>query len=316
MKKLALSLSVLAFAVGAGAQNVTKGAAQFETPAFDFSKIDEQPPKWTRGGVGGITMSQVSLSNWAAGGEGSLAFDAMFNYDALYTSKRHMWQNRVEFAYGLSNTGSRGTRKTNDKIYLNTMYGYRLAKAWYLSALGTFTTQFANGYNYNTTPHTYMSRFMAPGYLGLGVGFTWKPNDWFNAYLSPASWRGTFVFDDRLFEDANGNRVVTAFGVAPGKHLYNEFGANVRLEVNRAVMTNVTLYSRLDLYSNYLSKPQNIDVRWYLLLTAKINKWVSANFALNMLYDDNVKFPRKDGTLGGSRLQIKEVLGVGLQTTF
>ncbi len=316
MKKLVLTFSMLAFALGAGAQNVTTGASQFETPALDFSKIDEQPPKWTRGGVGGITLSQVSLSHWAAGGEGSLAFDAMFNYDALYTNRRHMWQNRLELAYGLSNTSSRGTRKSNDKIYLYSMYGYRLTKEWYLSALGTFNTQFAKGYNYNVTPKKYMSRFMAPGYLGLGVGFTWKPNTWFNAYFSPASWRGTFVYDDRLFEDANGNMVNKAYGVKPGKHLYNEFGANVRFEVNRDIMTGVHLYSRLDLYSNYLHKPQNVDVRWYVLVTAKVNKWISANVSLNMLYDDDVKFPRADGTLGGSKLQIKEVLGIGLQTTF
>lgn len=316
MKTLVLIIPMLAFALAASAQTSTTATRQFDTPDIDVREIDQQPPAWTRGGVGGITLSQVSLSNWAAGGEGSLAFDAMLNYDAVYTNRRHLWQNRLEFAYGLSNTESRGTRKTNDKIYLNSMYGYRLSKSWYLSALGTFNTQFAKGYDYNTSPGTYMSRFMAPGYLGLGLGFTWKPNTWFSAYLSPASWRGTFVLDDKLFEDADGNMVRSPYGVSPGKHILNEFGANVRLELNKDIMPNLHLYSRLDLYSNYLHKPQNVDVRWYVLVTAKINKWISANLSLDMLYDDDIKFARADGTMGHSRLQIKEVLGIGLQVKF
>ena len=36
-------------------------------------------------------------------------------------------------AYGLNKTGEDGTRKANDKIYLNTNYGYSIAKKWYAS---------------------------------------------------------------------------------------------------------------------------------------------------------------------------------------
>jgi hypothetical protein len=315
MKKIVLTIALLALAFTTGAQNPGDGS-QFDTPVIDFDQINDQAPHWTRRGMGGITVSQSSLNNWAAGGEGSIAFDAALNYDANYTARRHMWQNRLELAYGMNITDSRGRRKTNDKIYLSSMYGYRISRTWYASALGMFATQFANGYHYNTNPRTYMSRFMAPGYVGIGAGFTWKPNTWFSAYLSPATWRGTFVFDDRLFQNAQGQMTHTAYGVEPGKHLYNEFGANVRLEVNRDLWQNLHLYSRLDLFSNYLHKPQNIDVRWYVMLTAKINKWLGATLSLNMLYDDDIKFMRPDGTVGGSKLQVKEVLGIGLQTTF
>jgi hypothetical protein len=315
MKKFALTLTLLAAAVTAGAQNTYDGS-QFDTPEIDFDQINDQAPRWQRHGMGGITISQTSLGNWAAGGEGSMAFDAAFNYDATYTARRHLWQNRIELAYGMNLTDSRGRRKTNDKIYLSSMYGYRLSRTWYASALGMFATQFANGYYYNSNPPTYMSRFMAPGYVGLGVGFTWKPNTWFTAYLSPATWRGTLVFDDRLFQDKQGNMVYTVYGVEPGKHLRNEFGANVRLEANRDLWRGTHLYSRLDLFSNYLHKPQNIDVRWYTMLTARITKWLGATLSFNMLYDDDIGFPRPDGTIGGSKLQTKEVLGIGLQTTF
>ncbi len=298
MKRLVLTFSVFAFALSAVAQD------------------NDAPPRWERGGVGGITLSQTSLSNWAAGGEGQLALDAIFNYDANYTNRRHLWQNRFELAYGMSKTPSRGNRKTNDKIFLSSMYGYQLSRTWYASALAVFSTQFTKGYDYNANPRRYMSRFMAPGYLALGVGATWKPNSWFTAYISPVTWRGTFVNDNRLFLDNTGAATLSPYGVKPGKKLHNEFGANVRLEVNRDLWSNFHIYSRLDLFSNYLHKPQNIDVRWYTLLAYKINNWLGVNLSFDMLYDDDIKFARQDGTIGGSKLQIKEVLGIGLQTQF
>ena len=39
---------------------------------------------WTGKGVAGLNLSQVSLSNWAAGGDGSVAFDVLLNYDLVY----------------------------------------------------------------------------------------------------------------------------------------------------------------------------------------------------------------------------------------
>lgn len=75
------------------------------------------------------------------------------------------------------------------------------------------------------------------------------------------------------------------------------------------------VYSRLGLFSDYLHKPQNIDVKWDTQLTMKINKWFAANLNLNMIYDDDVMILQKDGHKG-PRLQVKEVLGVGFRATF
>ena len=208
---------------------------------------------WTGKGVAGLNLSQVSLSNWAAGGDGSVAFDVLLNYDLVYRRERHLWQNRLELAYGLNNTSSNGMRKTNDKIYLSSVYGYRIARAWYASALLNFNTQFANGYDYNSDPRDYISRFMAPGYLMIGAGVTWMPKKWFTMTFTPATWRGTFVTSSRLSAEG-------AYGVDPGKRLLSEFGGNLKLEFNYEFLPNMTLYSRVDFYSNYLDKPQNVDV--------------------------------------------------------
>ena len=75
------------------------------------------------------------------------------------------------------------------------------------------------------------------------------------------------------------------------------------------------IYSRVDLFSNYLEDPQNVDVRWDVQLNMTVNKWFSANISTNLIYDNDTKIVQKDGSKG-PRLQFKESLGVGFQVTF
>lgn len=263
---------------------------------------------WTKEGFAGLKLTQVSLTNWAAGGDNSVAFDLQGTYQINYKKGKHLWNNRIELAYGLNKTGDDGTRKANDKIYLNTNYGYAIAKSWYASAFATFQTQFSPGYDYSVNKDIAISEFMAPAYLTTGLGFTYDPGKIFTVVLSPAAWRGTFVLNDRLSDEG-------AYGVDPGKHLLSSFGANLKGEAKYEFLKNMTVYSRLDLYSDYLHKPLNIDVNWEVQVNMIINKWFSTTLTTNLMYDDDVKIVQKDGTKG-ARVQIKEILGVGVQFNF
>jgi len=263
---------------------------------------------WHRGGNIGISLNQVSLSNWASGGENTLGFNLLFNYFANYKKQGHLWNSRIEMDYGLNNTKTDGKKKTNDKIYLSSIYGYELRKNLYLSGLMTFQSQFAKGNDYNTDPPTYISRFMSPGYLTIGGGLTWTPKSWFTATLTPTTWRGTFVNSNILSDQGQ-------FGVTPGKHLLSEFGAQLQMEAQYEFLKNMTIYSRLTLFSNYLKDPQNTDVAWDVQLNMTINKWFAATVTTNMIYDNDTKILQKDGSKG-PRLQFKEALGVGFQVSF
>ena len=244
---------------------------------------------WTYGGNGGLNLSQVSLSNWASGGENAVGFDVLLNYSADYKKNKHLWQNRIEMAYGLNQTETSGTKKTNDKLYFSSTYGYGMTKSLYLSALLNFNTQFAKGYDYKTEPRTYISRFMSPGYLTTGLGLTWNPKNWITATFSAISWRGTFVSSKILSDEGS-------FGVDPGEHLFSEMGGNLKVEVKYEFLKNMTIYSRVDLFSNYLEDPQNVDVRWDVQLNMTVNKWFSANISTNLIYDNDTKIVQKDGS--------------------
>jgi hypothetical protein len=66
-----------------------------------------------------------------------------------------------------------------------------------------------------------------------------------------------------------------------------EFGASVSVNYKFNVMANVSIENRLNLYSNYLDNPQNVDIDYQMHLVMKINKYLSANVALQTIYDDN-----------------------------
>lgn len=262
---------------------------------------------WTTNGNIGVQFTQVSLTNWAAGGNNAVAFDAQGMFQANMKKGRHIWNTRIELAYGLNKNKGDGTQKTNDKIYFNTNYGYELVKHLYFSTLLNYQSQFTKGYDYSVSRDVIVSEFMSPGYLIIGPGLSWIPNKYFTATLSPISWRGTFVLNDSLSNAG-------AYGVTPGKKLFSEWGANLKIEGKYEFLKNMTIYSRADFYSNYAHKPQNIDVNWEVQLNMRINKWFSTTLTTNLVYDDDIKIPQANGT-SGPRVQFKEVLGVGVQFT-
>ena len=267
-----------------------------------------QTSPWTKEGFAGLKLTQVSLTNWAAGGDNSVAFDLQGTYQINYKKGKHLWNNRIELAYGLNKTRGDGLKKTSDKIYLNSNYGYEIYKNLYASAILNFQSQFTRGYDYAISRDISVSEFMSPGYLMTGLGVTWIPNKYFTAVFSPVAWRGTFVLNKRLSDEG-------AFGVKPGKNLLSELGANLKLEGKYEFLKNMTVYSRLDLYSDYLRKPQNVDVNWEVQLNMVINKWFSTTLTTNLVYDDDVLIGLSDGRRV-KRVQFKELLGVGLQFNF
>jgi hypothetical protein len=269
---------------------------------------------WRKGGLFALNITQVSLTNWAAGGQNSIAGNAIVNYFANYKRGKNAWDNNIDLGYGLMIQGRDGKLiKSDDKIDLTSKYGRQASKHWYYSALGNFRSQFTAGYNY-PNDSVVISKLFAPAYLLLAIGMDYKPNNNFSLFLSPATARFIFV-NDKLLSDAG------AFGVDPGKKLRTEAGAYLRASYKKDMNANVNLQTSLDLFSNYLDKPQNIDVNWQMLLLLKISKFFSASLSTQLLYDDNTQltFYKKDGVTVdhvGPGTQFKEVLGIGFAYKF
>lgn len=276
------------------------------TLAFSQEAADTTKP-WKYTGETNLSFSQVSLTNWAAGGESSMSGNAFFNLGADYTKNKSVWSNKMELAFGLQKLGDADMKKTDDKIYISTSYGYKAGKKWFYNATLSFKSQFANGYNY-PNDSVVISKFLAPAYVLGALGMEYKPNAEFSLGLLPVSGRTTIVNDDTL--SAHG-----AFGVEPGKKMRFEFGGSIIMNIKKEIFENVDFTSSLELFSNYLEDPQNIDVTWEVFINMKINDFLSANIATTLLYDNDIMITDKDGNVG-PRTQFKEVFGIGLSYKF
>jgi hypothetical protein len=266
---------------------------------------------WKTGGLFNLTFNQAALSNWSAGGDNSaISLATLLNLYAFYADGRRSWDNSLTLAYGMTQSTSLGARKTDDRIDLVSKYGYDVGKKWYLSGLFNFRSQFAKGYNYPTaTSKVLTSDFAAPAYLLLSLGMDYKPNDHFSLFLSPATIREVIVSNDSLAR-------VGAFGVDSGKNSRFEFGAYASITYSANLSKTSTYSTKLDLYSNYLHNPQDVSLYMTNILNAKVTNAISMNLSVTLIYDNDIKSVKKDGTYGGAALQLQEIFGVGLAYKF
>ncbi len=282
----------------------------FFLPALSFAQ--EQPDSlsyWKKSGMFSANFSQVTLTNWAAGGQNSMSGVFMMNYLANYKKDSLSWDNYIDLRFGFLKESDRDVTKSSDRIEFNSKVGYNTGTSWNYAGLVNFKSQFAAGYNYPRTPNdTYISKFLAPAYINVALGMDYK-NDFISLFISPATGKFTIVNDDVL--SAAGE-----FGVDPGKTFRAEFGASVRVEAQKEIVKNVTAITKLDLFSNYFHNPQNIDVDWTFMLNMKVNEWMSANLLTQMIYDDDIKIKNKDNEKGSPMIQFMEMFGVGLSFKF
>lgn len=296
MKKLILSLSLTAISL--------IGYAQV-TPKIDTTK------RWTIHGENTLLINQSSFSNWSSGGVNSVAGNILFNYDFNYKKDLWSWDNKVILGYGLSKQQDVGSRKNDDRIILNSLLGRKASQYWLYTFYANFQTQFAKGYNFSTTPQTLISTFLAPAYLTFGPGFAYKRSDNFRINISPAAARIIIVQNDSLSKYG-------AFGVDPYKNSKFQFGASLDAYYKVNLIENISLENTLKLYADYLDKPGNIYTDYTANLFMKVNKFVTVNAGIQLIYDDKTKIPYMDNGVDKTKkaLQVKQIFGAGITYKF
>jgi hypothetical protein len=280
---------------------------------------------WKTGGVISINLTQVSLTNWASGGNNSISVNGILSLFANLKKGNSTWDNSLDLNYGMLQQGDEAMRKTDDKIDFTSKYGQKAFKKWYYAGLVNFKSQMTPGYNY-PDDSTKISNFMAPAYTLVAIGMDYKPSGVFTLFISPLTMKTTFV-NDQTLADAGAYGVDPAeydnFGVLlkHGKAMRSEYGGYLRAQFKKDIMENINLQSKLELFSNYAENPDHVDVNWEVLIAMKVNKYISATLSTQLIYDHDVDIAvdtNGDDIIDkvGPRTQFKEVLGVGLSYKF
>lgn len=256
---------------------------------------------WKRRAEINILFNQSNFSNWVQGGENSIALNGSARYFLSYADIKQTWDNRFWVAYGFSSLKSDPfEKKTQDIIEWNSIYGKNLAKNIFASLFLNFQTQIATGYTYasvnGASTRTPTTEFMSPGFLKIGAGALYKKTEAFKVNFAPAT--ASLIFVNRKYTMG----ATRYYGVEPGKNLRVEFGANLEVYSKLNIIENVSVEQIASFYANYLQNFGNIDIFYRLNIVMKVNKFLSANFNFDAVYDDNA-FPG---------FQTRQVLGVGL----
>lgn len=274
--------------------------------SFVFSQ-DDTTSNWDVSGIITITGSQVKLSNWSAGGDQQIGANGMFNMTANYKNGLHNWNNNLVLGYGTQRLidKSKEFQKTDDKFEFSSKYGYSTTTHFYFSGILDFKSQLDKGYKtLEDLSVVRTSLPWSPAYILYTIGVDYKPTDNFAIYTSVLTGKTTLVLDTVLSNQG-------AFGVEKGATSRSEFGSYIKIEYTTEIIKNVTIKTKLDLFSNYKYFLSQTDVNWDLLIAMKINKYLSANITSQIIYDQDV-------VINGhkSLVQFKNVTGVGLSFKF
>lgn len=272
MKKLSF---VLLFAFFASAT-----FAQFVKP--------DSTSHWKKKFVFNLNVNQASFSsNWKAGGNNSIGLNSLINYKAGYKKNKSTWDNEIDLLYGFVNNSGQGFRKTVDRIFLDTKYGYNINKNWDLFTSLNFMSQFTPGYKYDDAADTkaLISDILAPAFITSAWGVEYHPGPYFKVRISPFAPRVTILQDNNGRFDAVDP--VAPYGVKVNDETRIEWLAfQLQAEFDKDIAKNLNLKWRYLMYANYETiEMKTIDHRLDLMINAKVNKFITVGLGGILLYD-------------------------------
>ena len=269
-------------------------------------EIVEKDSLWTKRGNVTVLLNQTGFSDWVGGGTNNFSGTIKFDYEWEYRNKGWDWLSNVESAFGLAKyKNAPFARKIDDRILIQSIVGKEFTRNLSFSAFFNFTSQIGNGYKYkkdddNNEIRELTTRIFSPAYFQIGSGFLWKKDEKLWVNYSPIASRLILVskkFTEGLSEND------TYFGVSPNKSSRYELGANLTFHSEGSLLENVNYKQDLKLFSNYLEDASNIDLDYLAQIEINVNPLLSTQLIFQLIYDDNAV----------SRLQVREVFGVGVQ---
>jgi Protein of unknown function (DUF3078) len=292
---------------------------------------------WKIGGDIGLNFNQILFINPRVGsGDNRIGFGGLMNLFATYKKDKFIWANSLKLQYAVQRLGENSAEnpfeKTLDNIRFGTALGYKAFNdKTYWAFDATFESQLSKTYPGNflnpiEVGDQAISNFMSPATIVLSPGIGYTPTEQLTFFLSPASFKTILVLDDLIAQlGVHGNEPIDRDDLSKGyKNSFNQFGASFKaLYNNKFAKDRILVSTELNLYSNYLFEPQNVDVYWNFDLGLVIWKNISINVVTNLYYDHDIFIPddkNNDGEItegeGGPRTTFTEALVIKYNYTF
>lgn len=262
------------------------------------------PKNWTTGGGAGFDFAQLALINPRVGaGSNRIGFGGLINLFANYKKEKFTWDNSGSLQLAAQRIGGRNSpfEKNLDILRLTSRPSFRLGEGKFFGAVEAdaitllLPTYKGNLLKPEDENENAISRFLSPLQVTISPGLEYKVNDHLSFLYSPASLKWIYVGNDSIASlNVHGNEL--------GENDFLQMGSNLIARYNNIFLNErLSWTSALNLYSNYLQKPENIDVFWTNDLGLTIVKNLSINLVTQLFYDDDVNVQTDlddDGIIG------------------
>jgi hypothetical protein len=280
----------------------------------EAAKKEIEEDGWVTGGGIGLDFAQLALINPRVGsGSNRIGFGGLATTYANYKKGKLAWNNSGSLQLAAQRIGGQGSafEKNLDILRVISRVGYRAGESKFYAALeANAQTLLLPTYvgNTLTAPEEGANRiaqFLSPVQLVIAPGIEYKFDDHLSFFASPFGMKLIYVGNDSI-------AALNVHGNEEGSNSFLQLGANVRVGYNNTFLNDrLTWASNLDLYSNYLNDPQNLDVLWTNDLGITIFKGLSLNLVTELFYDDdvNVQIDRDGDGIFGEAIEDVDLTG-------
>lgn len=265
--------------------------------SYTYGQDNPDTTYWKKDLRAGLSFNQASFSdNWQGGGVNSIGLNTFFNYKGNYAKGIHSWDNNIDLAYGIIKNEGQDSRKSVDRLFLDTKYGRVLSSKWNFYTSLSFLSQFDEGYEYDVedpvtgeTSNILISNFMSPAFITSSWGVEYVPVDYFKVRFGPFSPRVTIVTDEKVAVNGELDGVPARYGVKAGETTRFEWLAfQMMADFNKDIATNLNLKWNYMLFANYQEfKPKKMDHRLDAMITAKVNNFIDVGLGGILIYDSD-----------------------------
>ncbi|MBU1095349.1 MAG: DUF3078 domain-containing protein [Bacteroidetes bacterium] len=256
-------------------------------------ETDPNLGKWVPSLVTGLNISQISFSNWAQGGDNSLAFTLMGEFSLKYKTEKWRFKNYVKTAFGKTKLGDADIRQTDNEIYLETVLSLNIGWAVDPFISNSVRTAITEGFDYSKVPAVKIADLFDPGYITQSIGFTYDKSEIIQTRLGIA-FQETFTNKlNQYSDDPDTKDKIEDFKFDTGMESVTD--AKLKLDDNLLYTTKLRVFTRFQSLDVW-------DVRWDNAISAKVNSWLNVNLGIILIHE--ISQTRKT--------QLKEALQIGI----
>ena len=145
------------------AENTDKKPVEDQDKKAEEEEKKESP--WKSTVIGGVNFSQNSYSNWAKGGQNSIAWNLSLDSDFKRNGGKWDWVLENDMSFGMAKQEKEKPRTTLDRIDIDCTLAWKAAAFVNPYFSMGLLSQFTQGFDYSKDPPVAKSNFFDPAYL-------------------------------------------------------------------------------------------------------------------------------------------------------